>query len=66
MGLKEGNSPPETVLLQTVLGFYLSGIQYIILLTVFKYIIKEGEKKREMKLKLKLHSAFSENVLIMS
>lgn len=50
-------SAPETLLLQTVLGFYLSGIQYIILLTAFKYI-KEREKKMEMKLNLKIHSVF--------
>lgn len=66
MGLKERNGTPETVLLQTVLGFYLSGIQYIILLTALKYILKEGEKEKEMKLNLKMHSVFSLNVLIMS
>lgn len=62
MGLKERNSAPETVLLQTVLGFYLSRIQSVILLTAFKCIIKEGEKKREIKLNLKIHSIFSLNV----
>lgn len=49
-----------------MLGFYLSGIQYVILLTVFKCIIKEGEKRREMKLNLKINSDFSVNALIMS
>lgn len=46
MGLEEGNSPDSVSLQRT-----LSGIQYLILLTAFKDIIKQAKKKREMKFK---------------
>lgn len=45
---------------------YLAGIQYLILLTAFKDIIKQGKKEEENEVQVYTHGAFLLNVLIMS